>query len=156
MTWAAGELERVLGSDALATWNRDRQRGGEWDALAAVPLRTRQRLQGAGYLRLHGLLPDVAADVICANVSGVEGVDAAVRWYVRTALEAIAQERRVRHRVRHLRVARESGDATYYARRVRLAREAGHSGLWAYRQARGWSNERVHRSWRCPLAQEIA
>lgn len=145
MGWAGDELERVLGPNTVATWNRDRGSGGEWDALKAVPLRHRQRLTSAGYMSKRGLLPDVAADIICQHVGGIDDIDAAMRWYIRTATEALAQRRRENHYRRHLQVAREYGDDTYYARRARLAREAGHSSLWAYRQAKGWGENRIPR-----------
>jgi hypothetical protein len=146
-SWAEGELERVLGPNVVATYNRQRGAGGEWDALRAFPLRQRQRLTSAGFFAKHGLHPDVAADYICARVGGVEDTDAAMRWWIRTATLALAERRRERHRIRHLRVAVNNGDRSYYARRQRLARQAGHASLYAYRLSKGWTENRTPR-WR--------
>lgn len=145
MDFAEGELERVLGSDTVATWNRTRGSGGEWDVIKALPLRTRQRLTGARFFTKHGLRPDVAADIICRHVGGIDDIDSAMQWYINMSRLALAQRRRSRHHIRHLRVARANGDRTYYARRSRLARQAGHRSLWQYRQALGWEENRIPR-----------
>lgn len=145
--WAEAELDRVMGSDTVATWNRGRGAGGEWDTIKALPLRTRQRLTSAGYFSRHGMLPDVASDVICRHVGGVDDIDAAMRWYIRTARLALEQRRRRLHYQRHLQIAIEYDDVSYYARRQRLAIEAGHASLWAYRLSKGWVENRTSR-WR--------
>lgn len=137
-TWALDELDRVMGGDAIASRPAARA-GGEWDALRALPKRTRRVLIGAGYLRPHGLQPDVAADLIQAAVPGVGSVDEAIGWYVRTCIAAIAESRTAAGRRRRAQLARRSGHATYYAYRNEWARSRGHRSVWHMRRDRGWA-----------------
>ena len=141
--WAVHELERVMGPERVATWNaRTRQPGGEWDVIRSLPPRTRRRLTGAGFFSAGGLMPDVAADLIVSGVGGVDTVDDALRWYVRTATEAIRQARRGAEANRRAKQAARLGVGSFYEVRVAQARAAGHRSLWAYRQARGWGENR--------------
>lgn len=133
------ELDRVVGAATLLspTYADD---GGEWDPLRALPTRTRRRLAGAGYLTSYGERPDVFAELIVDRVAGIETVDDALDWYVRTSLRAIDERRRQAHRTRHLRTARQHGAASYYEHRTNVARfEHGFRSLWHYRKAKGWT-----------------
>lgn len=134
------ELDRVLdGNPIQSRPSRPEHAGGEWDPLLALPRRTRRRLIGAGYLNPNGIPPDVAADYIIARVAGVETVDDALGWYVRTALRAIPERRRHAHRSRHHRHAVRCGAATYYELRNLRAIADGYASLWHYRKAKGWT-----------------
>jgi hypothetical protein len=146
--WA--ELDRVMAGDTIATWNRHRQPGGEWDAIRALPIRTRRRLTAAGMMRRDGLMPDVAAERIIREVPGVGDLDAALAWWARTALAAIGERRRVIDADARHRYARRNGHGTHYALRSAQARAAGHRSVWAMRQARGWKSSRPVR--RRPVA----
>ncbi|HWL44574.1 MAG TPA: hypothetical protein VNQ73_16660 [Ilumatobacter sp.] len=136
--WALDELDRVMRGDAIASRSGCRP-GGEWDALRALPVRVRRRLLGAGYLRPGGLEPDVAADLIASQVPGVGSVDAAIEWYVRTCLAAIAEARTDAGRRRRAQLARRGGHSTYYAYRSEWARDRGHQSVWHMRRDRGWA-----------------
>lgn len=141
MTPATDDIERVLGANRLLSMppKRRPQLGGEWDALLSIPNRTRRTLIGAGFLTSTGLKPDVAAECISAGVPGVETTDDAVEWYVRTALVSIAEQRRVRHSVRHHRFAVRQGAVSYFDYRDTVAVLAGFPSLWHYRKAKGWT-----------------
>lgn len=80
-----GEIDRVLHGNRLASSSR-RTEHGEWDWLEHVPRRTVRRLIGGGYFGRRGLSMDEAADMICDRVPGVDTLDAAIEWYIRTAL----------------------------------------------------------------------
>lgn len=132
------ELDRVLmGTTVKSTPSGPA--GGEWDYLLALPRRTRRRLIGAGYLTTYGEQPDVAAELIIAHVAGVENIDDAMAWYVRTALRALAERRRLAHHRRHQRHAALNGRRSYYEHRTALAVAAGHRSLWHYRKSKGWT-----------------
>lgn len=132
--------------ETVATWNRHRQPGGEWDAIRSLPPRARRRLIGARLLTLDGLMPDVAGEVIARAVPEVDDTCAAMRWYVRVGLASIDEARRVAHRHRHERLARAEGARSYYDLRSTRAVLDGYASLWALRQARGWGENR-RRDW---------
>lgn len=119
-TWAIDELWRVLGADVVRSPRRE-YTGGEWDYLKSLPLATRRRLIGGRYLLADGLAPDVAADIICAAVPECETTCDAMEWYVRTALTAIVQTRKVaeqrRYRARVQR-AHDAGQDSYHYHRL--------------------------------------
>ena len=99
----AAELERVLGPDRVlyphAARRSDRYGAGEWDTLYALPARVKRQLSAARLLTRDGIAPDVAADRIVERVPGVDGVDAAMDWYVATCralLRARQEDRSVR------------------------------------------------------------
>lgn len=142
-------LHDVTNGEPLPTWNRDRGRlawgqtrepGGEWDYIRALPIKTRRRLAGAGFMARSAMEPDVFADMIRSHAPGMSGASDAEchAWFVRHALLAIAERRRVHHRDRHHAFAQDEGHPSYYALRDARARSAGHRSLWHLRKARGW------------------
>lgn len=136
MTWALNELDRVMGGDVVASGPVGP--GGEWDAIRGIPLRRRRCLIGALYLTPTGLRPDVAAEIIAQRVAGINSIDDAMEWYVRTALTAVGERRiasRLRRRKRlHLR----HGYSSEYDYRNARSIERGYRSLWCERVARGW------------------
>lgn len=132
-------LDHVLRGEAHRS-NAPSKRGGEWDAWFALPQRSRRRLIGARWARFGALPPDVLAD----RIRDVIAVDDPLVWFYRTALAAIDERQRAANVDRHVRVAVDGGDVSYYARRTRLVQQVGHPSLWHYRVARGWSVTRVH------------
>lgn len=80
-----GEIDRVLAGNPLRSTGA-RNAHGEWDWVDHIDRRTMRRLTGAGYFARAGLSIDEAADMICARVGGVDTLDDAIAWYVRTAL----------------------------------------------------------------------
>ena len=124
--------------DAVASRPPD-QPGGEWDVIRSLPPRVKRTLIGSGYLRPGALQPDVAAELIRDQIPGVQTVDDAIEWYVRTALAAIAESRTDAGRRRRNELARKSGHTTYYAYRSEWTRSRGHQSLWQMRKDRGWA-----------------
>jgi hypothetical protein len=125
------DLLYVLG-EVMPTWNRSRghvgcdgrrKPGGEWDYIRSMPLKTRRRLTGAGYMAKHAMGPDEFADLIRNCVPGMSDKSDGEchAWYVRHALLALTERRRAEHYDRHLAYARSLGYPTYYA--LRRARE---------------------------------
>jgi len=136
--WALREMERVVGADALASSPSSRHAEPEWDPILSMPPKVLRRLRGAGFMRRGAMQPDVLAALIIDRVPEVETIDDAMRWYVRTALEAIEERRRERHHARHLRVAKSCGHRTYYEHRSEYARSLGYRSLYDMRKAKGW------------------
>lgn len=135
----ADALETIIGADTLATWNPTRGTGGEWDTLRAVPLRTRQRLTSAGYLSRHGMAPDVFSDLLTQYGGAQVGSDP-IAWYVRTALQAMAERRAARRRARETALARSTGHSTLFYHRDKLAQQAGYRSYYDYRMRAGWGD----------------
>ena len=142
-------LYSACGGEPLATWNRNRghigmdgrrKPGGEWDYIRVLPIRTRRRLTGAGYMAKHGMLPDEFADMIRANAPGMggKGDTQCIEWYVGHALLALKERRRAEHYDRHLAYARSRGASSYYALRNSEAFLDGYASLWHKRKANGW------------------
>lgn len=127
----ADMLENIIGGESLATWNSRRPNGGEWDALRAVPLRTRRRLTGAGYLSLRGMLPDEFSDLLERN-----GVKDPIPWYIRTALLAIDEKHAARRRAREKALA----PTGLFQHRDQLAKAAGFRSYYDYRMKSGWGD----------------
>lgn len=119
-SFAAAELERVMGGAPDLRHPRHGAPGGEWDALRALPPDVRRTLTGARLLTPGGELPDVAADVISLTVPGVDDVDAAVEWWADMCLAMIRHRRRVAHWVRHQRFAEGQGYTSYWYWRSRV------------------------------------
>ena len=111
---------------------------GEWDWRRVISRKRLRKLIGARYLTSTGEKPDVFAEVIIDNVAGIDNIDDAIDWYIKTALKAITESRRERHHRRHLRHARANGFATYYEYRRAQALDNGHGSLWYMRKDRGW------------------
>lgn len=139
----ADELERVMRGDRLRTLPlrslADPRFGGEWDWRRNMDRRTHRRLAGAGWLSATGEMPDVVADLIIANVAGIEHFSDAIDWYIRHARRAIPEARRESHQHRHRRFAKQNGYDSYYAYRRAQALEHGHGSLWHMRKDRGWT-----------------
>lgn len=74
----------------------------------------RRTLVGARLLTPTGEWPDVAADVIAAQVPGINGFDAAIDWWVETCLTMITYRRRYAHWRRHSLLAVRNGYPTYW------------------------------------------
>lgn len=136
------ELERVTEGETHRT-SAGRHRGGEWDAWYHLPLRTRQRITGAGYARRYGRPPDELADIITHNKPDV--ADDPLGWFYRQTLRALTERRQAARRDRRLRLAAAHGHRTEYEYRVAQARAAGFDTFWQYRQHR-WKEPG------CPLA----
>lgn len=114
-----------------------RSRGGEWDALAALPARTIRRLTGAGVLTPHGLPPDVAAEWVGARLGRDMTPDELADWLHRVVSPAIHERRTERVRLRRHRYAREQGAVTYFDLRDTRAVLAGFPSFWYQRISRG-------------------
>lgn len=138
-------LHATTGGTPLATWNRDRghigmdgkrKPGGEWDYLRVLPIRTRRRLTGAGFMSKYGMAPDEFADVIRDNAPGMggKGDTECIAWFVGHALLALKERRRAEHYDRHLAYARANGASSYYALRDQRARAAGFRSFWHMRK----------------------
>jgi hypothetical protein len=114
----------VAWGEAMPTWNRHRQPGGEWDYIRSLPIKTRRRLTSAGYMAKHAMQPDKFADLIRDHAPGMRNKSDGEchEWYVRHALLALTERRRAEHYDRHLAYARHLGYPTYYA--LRRARES--------------------------------
>jgi hypothetical protein len=120
-------LLSICGAERLATFHG--QPGGEWDHLRLhVSLRTRRSLTGAGWMRLHGMKPDVFCDWIGNSIE----------WYVDQCRQAIPEQQRANNIARHHRVAERNGHRSYYEHRSAWVRSLGYSSLYAYRKQRGW------------------
>jgi hypothetical protein len=143
-------LYDAIGGEPMPTWNRNRGRinadgkrvaGGEWDYIKSLPIRTRRRLTGAGFMSLYAMNPDEFADLIRNNAPnmGGRGDTECHQWYVRHALLALDERRRAEHYDRHLAYARARGSSTYYELRDWEARQRGYRSYWHYRKARGWT-----------------
>jgi len=137
--WALDELDRVVGSEALASsptrWNVGQ---GEWDYLHLLPRKTLRRLRGARYMRVGGMQPDVLAELIAPNVAGCDSTDAAMEWYVKTCLVAVAEARLIAGRKHRLRVAQRNGHQNYYQYRTESAKRQGYDSVYKMRKGRGW------------------
>jgi hypothetical protein len=121
---------------SLATFHG--QPGGEWDTLRGWPLRSRQRLAGAGWMARHGEKPDVFAEILC-NVFGEQTVGPdPIAWYLREAERAVRECQAAARRLRHARLAASHGHRTYYAYRAAWVRSLGYRSLWEYRKDQGW------------------
>jgi hypothetical protein len=118
-------LELYVGAERLSTSGRHRGRGGEWDSLRAVPVRTRRRLTGAGWLVRDGLAPDQLQHIMWEAGAPTPDIDSAVTLYVRLSVAAIGETRAERYR-RQFRArdrrAFEAGWRSYGAMRWRLSR----------------------------------
>lgn len=110
------------------------RRGGEWDPWFALPRRQRRILIGARFARPDAMWPDDLADLIVRNHPNLDTEP--LDWYYRTSLQVLRERRAARNRDRHLRVATESGHATYYRRRAALATAAGYPTFWQYRKTK--------------------
>jgi hypothetical protein len=130
-------LHAVTGSNRLATWNRSRPNGGEWDVLRDLPYRDRAILAGAGWLRLGGEAPDVFADILLARGLPSSTVDP-IAWYLATALAAVPEARRATRAHREARLVAREGVDTYYAHRNAVAVAAGFRSYRHYRTEKGW------------------
>lgn len=126
----ADMLEGIIGGESLATWNPSRGRGGEWDTLRETPLRTRQRLTGAGYLSARGMLPDEFTDLLGKPID----------WYIRTALLAMDERHAARRRAREKALAKSTGNDRLFRHRDQLARAAGFRSYYDYRMNSGWGD----------------
>lgn len=128
-------LYDITQGNRLATFHG--QPGGEWDVLRHAPLKRRQRLTGAGWMGLHGVAPDVFADLI--RRYGPQDAEAdPIGWYLREAELATRERRAARHRDVMAAIAKRAEVSNYYEYRQRQARAAGFDTFWAYRKARGW------------------
>ena len=135
VTPISDRLTSFIGDDVLATYSRRRHAGGEWDSLAAAPLRLRRRLAGAGMLRRDGMKPDVFCDMLRRYV-GSECEPDPIAWYLREATRAIRERRTAVDREARLRLARRNGLHSYYEWRLVQAIEAGYDSFWEYRKSR--------------------
>lgn len=135
--YALGELDRVVGSDRLASSPGPRN-GPEWDGLRLMNQRHLRKLRGAGWMRSGAMQPDQLAELIVPRVAGVESIDAAMEWYVRTCLVAIAEAQIVARRHRHRKLAVRNGHPTYYDYRTAQAKANGYESVWHMRKERGW------------------
>lgn len=131
------ELERVLGRVRIRHPAHGSD-GGEWDYLRALPDGTKRTLKQAGYLTPHGMLPDVAADLICA-VTRAEDTCEAMEWYVKTALGAIKESRRLAYERRTTRLAQRHGYKTYHQLRTFQAILEGYQTYRHKRREKGWT-----------------
>lgn len=128
--------------DPLRSYNARRDVGGEWDTLAATPLRKRQRLTSAGLMSVDGTRPDVFCDMLRRYV-GSEVEPDPIAWYVRTALRALDEKQAAALRDYRRRVTRAAGVRSYYEVRLLAAMDAtGTTSYWAYRRSRGWKENR--------------
>jgi len=143
-------LHSVLGGEPMPTWNRNRghrgmdgkrKPGGEWDYIRALPLKTRRRLTGAGYMAKNAMSPDDFADMIRRYAPGMgsAGDTECHAWYVKHALLALTERRQADRYDRHLAYARSRGAPSYYALRNAEAFLDGYDSLWHKRKAKGWS-----------------
>lgn len=143
-------LSNATGGEPLPTWNRNRGRigmdgkrkaGGEWDYIRSLPIRTRRRLAGAGFMALGAMMPDEFADMLRDNVPHLagRGDGECHAWFVKHALLALAERRQAEHHDRHLAYARSRGAPSYYALRNAEAFLDGYDSLWHLRKAKGWS-----------------
>lgn len=138
--YALGELDRVLGGEALAS-SPTRHTMPEWESyLLNLPKRTLRRLRGARYMRRGAMQPDELADLICARVPGIDNDSDAMAWYVKTCLVAIDERRTIARRRRHGKLARRNGYRNYYEYREAKAKERGYASVYAERMARGWGD----------------
>jgi hypothetical protein len=140
-----GDMLYALG-EPLPTWNRHRghlgmdgkrKPGGEWDYIRALPIRTRRRLTGAGFMAREAMRPDEFADMLRRNVPHLAdlGDTDCHAWYVKHALLALTERRQAEHHDRHLAYALASGAPSYYALRDQRARAAGYRSFWHQRKA---------------------
>jgi hypothetical protein len=140
----------TTGGEPMPTWNRNRghlsmdgkrKPGGEWDYIRALPIKTRRRLTGAGYMAKNAMQPDDFADMIRRNGPNTGRLSdyECHAWYVSMALRALTERRRAEHRDRHLAYARSRGAPSYYALRNAEAFLDGYDSLWHKRKAMGWS-----------------
>lgn len=135
-----GLLDYVVGGDRIASRPaRPQYAGGEWDSWWHKPARTRRRLVGAGYAHPRGLAPDQLAEVIASRLGGTVDHRDAVDWYVRHALLALEERRRLVRWERERRLLWQESQPTYYAYRTAWCRDHGYPSVWAYRKALGWT-----------------
>jgi len=143
-------LLNAVGNEPLPTWNRNRGRigmdgkrkpGGEWDYIRSLPIKTRRRLTGAGYMAKNAMAPDEFADMLRNNVPHLagRGDTECHAWFVKHALLALTERRRADRYDRHLAYARSRGAPSYYALRNAEAFLDGYDSLWQMRKAKGWS-----------------
>jgi hypothetical protein len=143
-------LYDVTGGEPMPTWNRNRGRlawgqtrviGGEWDYIRSLPIRTRRRLTGAGFMAKDCMTPDDFADLIRRNVPHLAnlGDTNCHAWYVQHALMALAERQRTEHHDRHLAYAQSRGAPSYYSLRNSEAFLDGYDSLWHKRKALGWT-----------------
>jgi hypothetical protein len=131
------EIERVMGPDRVRHPVHGSD-GGEWDYLRALPKPEKRVLTGAKYLTPHGMLPDVAAEVICAQTRAEDTCEA-MDWYVRTALKAIQERRRLAYDRRTRNLASRHGYSAYHQLRTFQAVCEGFDTYRHKRRERGWA-----------------
>jgi hypothetical protein len=131
------EIERVMGPDRVRHPIHGSD-GGEWDYLRALPKPERRILTGAKYLTPTGMLPDVAAEVICAQTRAEDTCEA-MDWYVRTALKAIQERRRLAYDRRTRNLASRHGYSAYHQLRTFQAVCEGFDTYRHKRRERGWA-----------------
>lgn len=131
------EIERVMGPDRVRHPIHGSD-GGEWDTLRALPRYEKRVLTGAGYLTVSGLFPDVAAEIICSQTRADDTCEA-MEWYIRTALEAIKEARRLAYDRRTTALARRHGYGTYHQLRTFQAVQEGFDTYRHKRRERGWT-----------------
>lgn len=129
------EFDRVMGGEVIRHPCHG-GRGGEWDALRALPRSTLRTLTGARLLTPTGLEPDVATTLVIAPKLGLEDVCSAMAWYAGMALMVVGERRQEAYRRRHQRLAARHGHRTYFAYRNSLSVEAGWRSYWAERKVR--------------------
>lgn len=113
--------------------------GGEGDAIRALPLSTRRRLIGAGFMSPHGDPPDTFAELWNDLYGTDHDVCEVVRRFVREA-EYVIEERRRQRRDRWERAtALRHGVRTYFGVRNLQAVAGGWSSYRAMRTAKGWA-----------------
>lgn len=140
MSWRTihlDEIARVMGPNRVRHPVHGSD-GGEWDVLRSLPKSTRRTLTGARYLTPTGMLPDVAAEVICAQTR-CDTTCEAMEWYVETALEAIKERRRLAYDRRTHALAQRQGYRTYHQLRTFQAIEQGYDTYRQMRRAKGWT-----------------
>lgn len=113
-------------------------KGGEWDAMRAIPLRVYRQLCGAGYVRRDGDAPDVFAEAWNSWHGSDLDVCAVVERWARECLREIAEVRRECRQRYERRIARACGVRSYFAYRDLLARLEGFASYRAKRTANGW------------------
>jgi hypothetical protein len=116
--------------------------GGEWDTLRRAPAKVLRRLTGARWLTPYGMAPDQVACELTGPYKGIDDVDDAMTWFLRTAVAALDERRARRHWERHQAVARRHGYKTYYDYRTWLAIEKGYHSVWDMRRDRWPEGER--------------
>jgi hypothetical protein len=132
MTWETphlDEMDRVMGGQTLQhpVHRHAKLSGGEWDVLVMLRPKPRRILTGAGYLTPWGMHPDEALVHIQARVgeTTIPDHEAALSWYVRTALGCIPEARRIARERRNRALAHRHGFPTLYAYLDHLAKAQG-------------------------------